>query len=101
MIHWFTDINFLANILPGLFQVRGNLRWCSEFGNAVKSKSEIPAEGRKLVGGWLVGCTGMVFGAVALGVCMCVCVHFPNEICLGKRLQFDFMLLFSHWFCHC
>jgi cytochrome c oxidase assembly protein subunit 15 len=55
------------NAFPKINVVRGNLRWCSEFGNAVKSKSEIPAEGRKLVGGWLVGCTGMVFGAVALG----------------------------------
>ncbi|CAG0920459.1 unnamed protein product [Notodromas monacha] len=60
-------VSLTTKFASGMLNVKVCNRMSTSFGNALKSKCEIPAEGRKFVGGWLVGCTGMVFGAVALG----------------------------------
>ena len=35
--------------------------------SSAQLSSEIPLRAQKIVGGWLVGCAGMCFGAVILG----------------------------------
>lgn len=66
-------VEFQANITPGRILQTSLTRYCT--------KPDVAEKGRKAVGYWLLGCSGMVFVAVVLGgivcygfVLYCVCI---------------------------
>lgn len=55
-----------AGILQGMQSVRQSVTQAAGNGMAGAAE-ELPVRGQKIVGRWLIGCAGMVFGAVILG----------------------------------